>query len=150
MPMPLHDIKASISNPTVHKFGHASRTRFISESYEQAILSFDVDMDLSALWRRWNTKQVYVWIAATHTTSKHQHNEIILYDRIFQSPEESVFKRKRVRAEYSIIDMQRELKTSTLHLTVRWDIMPVVGVLQTGGGYDYYNVTMKLPDKYVI
>lgn len=65
---------------------------------EQAVLSFDADIDLRPVWN-WNVKQAFVWIAVDFPTPTRQHNSILLWDQILTHPNQSHIVKKELVSE---------------------------------------------------
>lgn len=80
-----------------------------------ADLRFDLSIDFSPVFH-WNTKQIYLYLVLEYQTETHQRNEMIIWDKIIQSPdltgykEGAKFQTKNARNKYPITDVSDQLK----------------------------------------
>ncbi|KAF9520988.1 hypothetical protein BS47DRAFT_1374544 [Hydnum rufescens UP504] len=86
---------------------------------EWAFVQFDLQTDLESLFH-WNTKQLFVYLVAEYTGSKGVANEVVLWDRI-------------AKIKYVFRDFNKTFRNaSAVELSVRYNVMPYVGVLTSG------------------
>ncbi|KAL0956946.1 hypothetical protein HGRIS_003048 [Hohenbuehelia grisea] len=98
---------------------------------EAVFTQFNVTADLTPLFH-WNTKQVFVYLQAEYNNSKGVQNEVVVWDRIVRRKSDAVI-RTRAMSKYSIRDLTRSFKKIPgAHFTLKYNIMPYVGVLTSG------------------
>lgn len=132
------------------------RMRYVQKgikSGEQAFLTFDMEADLTSEWN-WDVKQLFLFVVARFETegksgSEPQIRETVIWDAIIQHEEDSVFRLRKQKAKYPIVDFRSKLRGTKVTLTLRWDIMPTVGMLKTGGGEKSNRFELTLPDTYM-
>lgn len=79
-----------------------------------ADLRFDLSIDFSPVFH-WNAKQVYLYLVLEYKTAANQRNEMIIWDKIIQSPQltgyadGAKFQTKNARNKYPITDVADEL-----------------------------------------
>jgi signal peptidase complex subunit 3 len=79
-----------------------------------ADLRFDLQIDFSPVFH-WNTKQVYLYLVLEYTTPSHERNEMIIWDKIIQSPQITGYKdggkfsTRNARNKYPITDVSDQL-----------------------------------------
>ena len=112
---------------------------------DEAHLAFEIDADLTSVFS-WNTKQLFVWLAAEYATPKYVESSVSVWDRIVESKEEAHLVLPFVRNKYKLVDNGAGLRGNVVNLTMGWQIMPRVGLLRKG------NVTfpaaLTLPEEY--
>jgi len=138
--------------PVDAKIGaQVAKLRFEHRPYlgaaDQAFILIDLQADLRVLWN-WNVKQIFAWVTAEHTNNAKYHQEV-LWDRIITKKEHAKLNLTNERLEYPLTDKERHLRGLPVNLTLRWDIMPTVGILKQGGGLGHNFVQLTLPDKYI-
>jgi len=116
---------------------------------DHALFNLDIDADLSVLWN-WNVKQIFAWVQAEHIDEKNRLHQEVLWDRIIQRKDHANLNITNERAEYPLIDVERNLRNLHFNVTLRWDIMPTVGMLKQGGGLAHNHHEVVLPGKYVV
>ena len=142
--LPSH-AEVSITNPEV------LRMRYVNQNFasgEQAFLQFDIDADLTGLWN-WNVKQLFVFLVAEYKTKHSKLNQAIIWDTIIQEEEMAHIDIRKENAKYPLVDVQNQLRKLDVNLTLRWDIMPFVGPLRSGGGQKHNVVDFRLPKEYL-
>mmetsp|Transcript_46166 Transcript_46166/g.118966 ORF Transcript_46166/g.118966 Transcript_46166/m.118966 type:complete len:99 (-) Transcript_46166:742-1038(-) len=58
----------------------------------------------------WNTKQLYVFVAAEYSTPERPSNKVILWDEVLNSKEEGLFRLRARRSDYPLVDPYNGLK----------------------------------------
>ncbi len=76
---------------------------------DHATITFDLDADLTSLFN-WNTKQLFVFIAAEFKTEKNVFNQVVLWDDIIQQKEQAHIKKFGSRIEYVLVDQGNGLR----------------------------------------
>ena len=99
---------------------------------DEAHLAFEIDADLTSVFS-WNTKQLFVWVAAEYTTP---HNpggsSVSVWDRTVENKADAHLKLPFVRNKYKLVDDGTGLRGNSVNLTMGWQIMPRVGVMMKG------------------
>mmetsp|Transcript_18778 Transcript_18778/g.18890 ORF Transcript_18778/g.18890 Transcript_18778/m.18890 type:complete len:170 (-) Transcript_18778:6-515(-) len=111
---------------------------------DRALLSFDLHADLKSAFH-WNSKQLFVFLVAEYNSTKNPLNQVIIWDKIIQSKQDSVLKVSNEFVKYALIDQGAELRGNTITLKLMWDHMPITGRLYTELNG---NNTFVLPVKY--
>ena len=70
---------------------------------DEAHLAFEIDADLTSVFS-WNTKQLFVWLAAEYSTPKHVKSSVSVWDRIVESKEDAHLVLPFVRNKYKLVD----------------------------------------------
>ncbi len=79
-----------------------------------ADMRFDLQIDFSPIFH-WNTKLVYLYLVLEYTTPYHHRNEMIIWDKIIQSPQITGYKdggkftTRNARNKYPITDVSDQL-----------------------------------------
>lgn len=79
-----------------------------------ADMRFDLQIDFSPVFH-WNTKQVYLYLVLEYNTPSHKRNEMIIWDKIIQSPQITGYKdggkfsTRNARNKYPITDVSDQL-----------------------------------------
>ena len=79
-----------------------------------ADLRFDLSIDFSPVFH-WNCKQIYLYLVLEYQTESNGRNEMIIWDKIIQSPQLTgykdgpVFNTKNSRNKYPITDVSDQL-----------------------------------------
>jgi signal peptidase complex subunit 3 len=113
---------------------------------DRALLSFDLYADLAPAFH-WNLKQLFVFVVAEYASDANPLNQVIIWDKIVQSPEEAKFKFKNEFVKYALIDQGSELRNKTIALKLKWDHMPITGRLYNGED-EVTKYTYTLPGSY--
>ncbi|KAJ1387456.1 Signal peptidase complex subunit 3 [Sesbania bispinosa] len=91
----------------------------------QVSMTMNISADLQSLFT-WNTKQVFVFLAAEYETSKNSLNQISLWDGIIPSKDHAKFW-IHTSNKYRFIDQGSNLLGKEFNLTVHWHVMPKTG-----------------------
>lgn len=110
---------ANIQVLNIHKLSK------LSSGNDEVKLTLNVTADLKSLFT-WNTKQVFVFVAAEYETRKNAFNQISLWDAIISSQEHAKFA-IRISNKYKFTDQGRNLLGKEFNLTLHWHIMPKTG-----------------------
>eukprot|EP01039_Chlorochromonas_danica_P006560 gene6560-7238_t len=111
---------------------------------DRALFSFDLVADLRPAFH-WNLKQLFVFVLAEYETKANRLNQVIIWDRIIQSPEEAYIKEYNEFVKYALIDQGEELRNRTINLKLVWDHMPLTGRMYV---VDEKKSSFKLPGSY--
>lgn len=77
-------------------------------------LRFDLSIDFNPIFH-WNAKQVYLYLVLEYTTEANKRNEMIIWDKIIQSPQMTGYKdggkfqTNNARNKYQITDVADQL-----------------------------------------
>ncbi|KAL8162664.1 hypothetical protein V2J09_014153 [Rumex salicifolius] len=106
-------------------------------------MTLNISADLQSLFT-WNTKQVFVFVAAEYETKTNALNQVSLWDGIISSRERAKFW-IRTANKYRFIDQGTNLRGKEFNLTMHWHVMPKTGKMLADKivmpGY-------RLPDQY--
>ncbi|KAK9323580.1 signal peptidase 22kDa subunit [Lipomyces orientalis] len=94
---------------------------------EYALMKFDLEADLRPLFT-WNTKQVFVYLAATYP-GKPYANKVVVWDAIIQDKEEALISLHDATADYAIYDVTGKFNGRNATLSLEWNVQPYVGLL---------------------
>ncbi|XP_078428497.1 signal peptidase complex subunit 3A-like [Wolffia australiana] len=97
---------------------------------EEVNLTLNMSVDLQSAFT-WNTKQVFVFIAAEYETEKNSLNQISLWDYIIPTKDEARFE-KKVKSKYLLIDQGSNLRGKRVDLVLHWHAMPITGRMILG------------------
>ncbi|KAK7258837.1 hypothetical protein RIF29_24425 [Crotalaria pallida] len=92
---------------------------------DEVSMTLNISADLQSLFT-WNTKQVFVFLAAEYETPKNSLNQISLWDGIIPSKELAKFW-IHTSNKYRFIDQGSNLRGKEFNLTMHWHIMPKTG-----------------------
>ncbi|KAL4317181.1 signal peptidase complex subunit 3B [Arachis ipaensis] len=92
---------------------------------DEVSMTMNISADLQSLFT-WNTKQVFVFLAAEYETPKNSLNQISLWDGIIPSKEHAKFW-IHTSNKYRFIDQGRNLRGKEFNLTMHWHVMPKTG-----------------------
>ncbi|KAG6590382.1 Signal peptidase complex subunit 3B [Cucurbita argyrosperma subsp. argyrosperma] len=92
---------------------------------DEVTMTLNISMDLQSLFT-WNTKQVFVFVAAEYETPKNSLNQISLWDGIIPSKENAKFS-IHTSNKYRFIDQGSNLRGKEFNLTLHWHVMPKTG-----------------------
>lgn len=105
---------------------------FRNTRQEYAFVKFGLDTDITPLFN-WNTKQVFVYIVASYTSSKdYPHNEIILWTRTIRHKKDAMIRLRNQYNVFSFNDIEGSFLNKNLTLSMHYNIMPQVGILKWG------------------
>jgi signal peptidase complex subunit 3 len=111
---------------------------------DEISLTLNITANLETLFT-WNTKQVFVFLAAEYETPKNSLNQVSLWDGIIQAKEGAKFS-IQTKNKYRFIDQGSNLKGRDLNMTMHWHVMPKTGkmfvdkIVMTG---------FRLPNSYI-
>ncbi|KAK7274442.1 hypothetical protein RIF29_15530 [Crotalaria pallida] len=97
---------------------------------DEVSLKLNISADLQSLFT-WNTKQIFVFVAAEYETPKNGFNQISLWDRIIPSKENAKFS-IHISNKYRFIDQGSNLRGREFNLTMHWHVMPKTGKTNAG------------------
>ncbi|KAI4318149.1 hypothetical protein L6164_025953 [Bauhinia variegata] len=92
---------------------------------DEVSMTLNISADLRSLFT-WNTKQVFVFLAAEYETPKYSLNQISLWDGIVTSKEHAKFL-IHTSNKYRFIDQGSNLLGKEFNLTLHWHVMPKTG-----------------------
>eukprot|EP01094_Clydonella_sp_ATCC50884_P022872 TRINITY_DN534_c0_g3_i2.p1 TRINITY_DN534_c0_g3~~TRINITY_DN534_c0_g3_i2.p1 ORF type:complete len:168 (+),score=6.64 TRINITY_DN534_c0_g3_i2:520-1023(+) len=81
----------------------------------------------------WSTKQIFVYVVAEFSTPKMVRNEIILWDHLVLSRDDAVLSFKGLEPEYPLLDFETGLNLADVTFTVRYERVPISGLLRLFG-----------------
>ncbi|KAL8171340.1 hypothetical protein V2J09_023144 [Rumex salicifolius] len=102
-----------------------NRFQKLSNGNDEVSLTLNISADLQSLFT-WNTKQVFVFVAAEYETAKNALNQVSLWDGIIPSREHAKFS-IRTTNKYRFIDQGTNLRGKDFNLTMHWHVMPKTG-----------------------
>uniref|UniRef100_A0A0D6RAU9 Signal peptidase complex subunit 3 n=1 Tax=Araucaria cunninghamii TaxID=56994 RepID=A0A0D6RAU9_ARACU len=94
---------------------------------DEASLTLNISADLQSLFT-WNTKQVFVFVAAEYETNKNSLNQVSLWDGIIPSKEHAKFWIHTTN-KYAFVDQGSNLRGQDFNLTMHWHVMPRTGYM---------------------
>ncbi|KAL1546043.1 signal peptidase complex subunit 3B-like [Salvia divinorum] len=92
---------------------------------DEVSLTLNISANLESLFT-WNTKQVFVFLAAEYGTPKNALNQVSLWDGIIPSKEHAKFSFHTTN-KYRFIDQGSNLRGKNFNLTLHWHVMPKTG-----------------------
>ncbi|ESW19062.1 hypothetical protein PHAVU_006G093500 [Phaseolus vulgaris] len=92
---------------------------------DEVSMTLNISADLQSLFT-WNTKQVFVFLAAEYETPKNSLNQISLWDGIIPTKEHAKFW-IHTSNKYRFIDQGSNLRGKEYNLTMHWHVMPKTG-----------------------
>nr|KYP75973.1 Signal peptidase complex subunit 3B [Cajanus cajan] len=92
---------------------------------DEVSMTLNISADLQSLFT-WNTKQVFVFLAAEYETPKNSLNQISLWDGIIPNKEHAKFW-IHTSNKYRFIDQGSNLRGKEYNLTMHWHVMPKTG-----------------------
>ncbi|KAH7659952.1 Signal peptidase complex subunit 3 protein [Dioscorea alata] len=110
---------------------------------DEVSLTMNISADLQSMFT-WNTKQVFVFVAAEYETPQNALNQVSLWDGILPSKENAKFWIHTTN-KYRFVDQGSNLRGKDFNLTLHWHVMPKTGkmfadkIVMTG---------YRLPDSY--
>jgi signal peptidase complex subunit 3 len=75
--------------------------------------------------------QIFVFVTGEYSTPTNPLNQVILWDKIIERPEDAKLNLKKVHVKYGLIDQGEELRGANVTLRLYWDHMPLTGRLYT-------------------
>lgn len=118
----------AFNSPSVHAHAQVikiNRFRKQSSGNDEVMLTLNISMDLQSLFT-WNTKQVFIFLAAEYETSKNTLNQISLWDHIVPDKDHAKFQ-AQVANKYPLIDQGSNLRGQKVELVLHWHVMPRTG-----------------------
>lgn len=94
---------------------------------DRALLSFDLKVDLAPAFH-WNIKQLFVFVVASYE-AEGRTNEIVLWDKIVEASDPKVIDEQGIFVKYALVDKGDELRGKNVKLQLKWDHMPLTGLL---------------------
>ncbi|KAJ1024513.1 hypothetical protein NDA13_004444 [Ustilago tritici] len=105
-------------------------------------VNFNIDADFSPLFD-WNTKQVFVSLAAHYDSTKHIKNQVVIWDRILRSKQDANVAVKGGRNQYGLREVGRSFSNvKNVTFTLKYNIMPKVGLLHYGDEFVTDSITL--------
>ncbi|KAK6146616.1 hypothetical protein DH2020_020485 [Rehmannia glutinosa] len=92
---------------------------------DEVSLTLNISANLESLFT-WNTKQVFVFLAAEYETPNNALNQVSLWDSIIPSKERARFSIETTN-KYRFIDQGSNLRGKDFNLTMHWHVMPKTG-----------------------
>ncbi|KAK1360923.1 Signal peptidase complex subunit 3 [Heracleum sosnowskyi] len=92
---------------------------------DEVSMTFNISANLQSLFT-WNTKQVFVFLAAEYETPKNSLNQVSLWDGIIPSKVNAEFWIHTTN-KYRFIDQGSNLRGRHFNLTLHWHVMPKTG-----------------------
>ncbi|KAF3457195.1 hypothetical protein FNV43_RR01852 [Rhamnella rubrinervis] len=92
---------------------------------DEVSLTLNVSADLQSMFT-WNTKQVFVFLAAEYETPQNALNQVSLWDSILPSKEHAKFLIHTTN-KYRFTDQESNLRGKEFNLTLHWHVMPKTG-----------------------
>ncbi|XP_068668458.1 signal peptidase complex subunit 3B-like [Aristolochia californica] len=92
---------------------------------DEVSLTLNISADLQSLFT-WNTKQVFIFLAAEYETPQNSLNQVSLWDGIIPSKENAKFW-IQIPNKYRFIDQGGNLRGKEFNLTLHWHVMPKTG-----------------------
>ncbi|SJX62320.1 related to SPC3-signal peptidase subunit [Sporisorium reilianum f. sp. reilianum] len=103
-------------------------------------VSFNIDADFEPLFD-WNTKQVFVSLAASYESPKHVKNEVVIWDRILRSKHDAHVALNTVKNKYGFREVGRSFKDiQNTTFTLKYNIMPKVGMLHYADEFTSHSI----------
>ncbi|XP_058223730.1 signal peptidase complex subunit 3B-like [Rhododendron vialii] len=96
-----------------------------SQGNDEVSLTLNVSANLQSLFT-WNTKQVFVFLAAEYETPKNSLNQVSLWDGIIPAKEYAQFGIHTTN-KYHFDDQGSNLRGREYNLTLHWHVMPKTG-----------------------
>ncbi|XP_058216429.1 signal peptidase complex subunit 3A-like [Rhododendron vialii] len=96
-----------------------------SKGNDEVSMTLNVSANLQSLFT-WNTKQVFVFLAAEYESPKNSLNQVSLWDAIIPSKEQAQFL-IQTKNKYRFTDQGANLQGKEYNLTLHWHVMPKTG-----------------------
>merc|ERR1711916_36885 len=100
---------------------------------DHALITSDLDVDFSPIWT-WNTKQIFLYIYAEYETEDNKLNQVVVYDAIIESKDDTRIKQENMYAKYWLADMGFNLRNRDITLHIEYDITPITGMILNYAG----------------
>ncbi|XP_073265193.1 signal peptidase complex subunit 3B isoform X2 [Populus alba] len=88
-------------------------------------LTMNITADLQSLFT-WNTKQLFIFVAAEYETPQNSVNQVSLWDAIIPAKEHAKFWFQTAN-KYRFVDQGSNLRGKEFNLTLHWHVMPKTG-----------------------
>ncbi|KAK0546602.1 Signal peptidase complex subunit [Tilletia horrida] len=129
---PLHKPSGTVQVNKIQVLHGKARWHMDRRAQEYAKATFDIDADFSSLFN-WNTKQVFVSLAAEYVTAKHAVNQAVIWDRIVRRKQDAHVAIEGEVNKYGFKAIDKSFKNITdVTFTLKWNAMPHVGALAYG------------------
>ncbi|CAA7405968.1 unnamed protein product [Spirodela intermedia] len=92
---------------------------------DEVSLTMNISANLQTVFT-WNTKQVFVFVAAEYETPQNSLNQVSLWDGIILSKDSATFSIHTTN-KYRFIDQGSNLRGKDVNLTLHWHVMPKTG-----------------------
>ncbi|KAI4367857.1 hypothetical protein MLD38_016481 [Melastoma candidum] len=92
---------------------------------DEVSMTMNITANLQSLFT-WNTKQVFVFLAAEYETPMNSLNQVSLWDGIIPTKEHARFWIHTAN-KYRFIDQGSNLRGKDFNLTLHWHVMPKTG-----------------------
>ncbi|KAA3489558.1 hypothetical protein CXB51_012429 [Gossypium anomalum] len=92
---------------------------------DEVSLTMNISADLQSLFT-WNTKQLFIFVAAEYETPKNSLNQVSLWDAIIPAKEHAKFW-IHTSNKYRFVDQGNNLRGKKFNLTLHWHVMPKTG-----------------------
>ncbi|KAG6739484.1 hypothetical protein POTOM_057082 [Populus tomentosa] len=92
---------------------------------DEVSLTMNITADLQSLFT-WNTKQLFIFVAAEYETPQNSLNQVSLWDAIIPAKEHAKFWIQTAN-KYRFIDQGSNLRGKEFNLTLHWHVMPKTG-----------------------
>ncbi|XP_021898875.1 signal peptidase complex subunit 3B, partial [Carica papaya] len=92
---------------------------------DEVSLTLNITADLQSLFT-WNTKQLFIFVAAEYETPKNSMNQVSLWDAIIPAKEHAQFW-IQTSNKYRFVDQGHNLRGKEFNLTLHWHVMPKTG-----------------------
>ena len=96
-----------------------------NRKHDAAALDLQIAGDFRSIWH-WNVKQIYISCVAMYTTEAFSLNEVVVWDRIVQSPEALKFS-IHIPSKYCLEDNGTSLRGRKVDFCLEWHVLPYVG-----------------------
>ncbi|XP_059652510.1 signal peptidase complex subunit 3B-like [Cornus florida] len=96
-----------------------------TQGNDEVSMTLNISANLQSLFT-WNTKQVFVFLAAEYETPKNALNQVSLWDGIIPSKEHAKFW-IHTPNKYRFTDQGSNLRGKDFNLTLHWHVMPKTG-----------------------
>ncbi|KAJ6994792.1 hypothetical protein Peur_009100 [Populus x canadensis] len=92
---------------------------------DEVSLTMNITADLQSLFT-WNTKQLFIFVAAEYETPQNSLNQVSLWDAIIPAKEHAKFW-IQTKNKYRFVDQGSNLRGKEFNLTLHWHVMPKTG-----------------------
>ncbi|XP_057497323.1 signal peptidase complex subunit 3B-like [Actinidia eriantha] len=96
-----------------------------TQGNDEVSMTLNISANLQSLFT-WNTKQVFVFLAAEYETPQNSLNQVSLWDGIIPSKEHAKFGIHTTN-KYRFTDQGSNLRGKQYNLTLHWHVMPKTG-----------------------